>query len=498
MRGGSSVPVRWTRPYLPATVAGLPPGATQCSAGPPKRSSGLPSSSRTRGCINGCSPVGSSVGTPWCHSGGGKGCRWRGLGSHSGHFSRAVVRFSALLRNSRLHPKGGHSAHVRTGLPLARWTFHGLESGVPDAPGEGLFLEKANRLTASTVAMEKVVSTFTRGNHETSARLCWSDVRGVDGRRRGPISYAGKTVSPVPFPGPRHFPRSCYRLFMATARKERKPPTNKPAASTVSETAAAVKVVKPEGLELTEDQAATLTKLQGGLQLDKALAERVALQVTGLNESVQLDLHNKLGGLILKEFFKGKMENYRAVGRLHTSFRAMLSSGIEVTKAKVFYGVRIHHQLSVLGPLGKKLSYTHHRHLSQLKDDEVMKEVAGLAVKGRWSHKRLHTEVKKRKGGGGGGEVSRRGRPSHPAFRLGVQTMMKGLDQAVQGEVQRLVEFYSPQENDTPERAAERKAEGEAFLKDLGELEKGFDKLKKMKVEAEKKINAIDVSVAEG
>lgn len=283
---------------------------------------------------------------------------------------------------------------------------------------------------------------------------------------------------------------------MATSRKKTKLPPKRVSEEVSpalrSKDDGSVKVRKPGSSQPTEQQLAILEQLDGGMSWDKNLTQTVIYKVQRVNDSAKLLRYRDVGAVILEAFFGGSFEKYQQTQGVHASYQSLLESGLK--KHEIYYGIRIWKNFKDLGTaLAKNLSYTHHRHLTQIRDKHEKKELAQQAVDEGWSHKKLLAAVKKLRGGKGKSP----GRPPHPVFRRGVQAMVAGLRSALKGEIDELVEFYTPSGQETAQQKKKREADTKAFLAQLTELTEGLEDIRQMKEEAEQKLLAIDVDSEE-
>ena len=107
----------------------------------------------------------------------------------------------------------------------------------------------------------------------------------------------------------------------------------------------------------------------------------------------------RLGRFLLETFFGGEVGRFRAEGETDPSWRALVSDPrIVVAHSTLWAAVRTVGQLEELGPVGRKLSPTHHRRLFAVDDLPVKRLLARRSVAEGWSSRQLEAAIAAERG----------------------------------------------------------------------------------------------------
>lgn len=151
--------------------------------------------------------------------------------------------------------------------------------------------------------------------------------------------------------------------------------------------------------------------------------------VRELNEAFRggtMDLHLKMGQVIINRLYAGDLSAWRAHGPKEVSFESLAARtgrDLLVSASSLYRAVALFELTERLGvSKWKSLGVSHLRAVLGLADQQ-QRPLLAAAEQGEWTVERLETEVSKLRGS----ENRRRGRPPLPAFMKTVHRIAKAL-----------------------------------------------------------------------
>jgi hypothetical protein len=217
-------------------------------------------------------------------------------------------------------------------------------------------------------------------------------------------------------------------------------------------------------------KSSTLAAPLGAEDLRKRLIQDAVDTINGTYVRGVLETHLEIGRYILKTFFNGDFEVFQEYGAKHTTFLALSEHpGLRFHPSLLGLCVRVLAQTEALPrEVAEGLSFTDHRRLLPLKDEEQKKSLARRAVQGEWSSRDLAAEVDKALG------RKRRPKPAGAAFLAGLKLASRAAE--ILGEEAPLFS-----EKDLPDKKVKELIQG--LESDLEVLEKALEDLKALRNE---------------
>jgi hypothetical protein len=161
-----------------------------------------------------------------------------------------------------------------------------------------------------------------------------------------------------------------------------------------------------------------------------ALLDKVVAEVNRIHSQKGMELARALGQFLLKSFFGGSIETFKARAAKHATFRALARrEDLQVSYATLWYSIAVIEQIEQLPEfVSSQLSFSHHRLLLPVEDVKEKLSLARRVIDEKLTTRQLELLIRRRDGDL---VTSRTGRPRIPEYRKGVNRVRAALETAV-------------------------------------------------------------------
>ena len=176
--------------------------------------------------------------------------------------------------------------------------------------------------------------------------------------------------------------------------------------------------------------------LPGEKAVDSVLVQSAVQRINEIHRNKGIETARAIGEYLLDAFFDGDVTAFRSKGKKHASLRALaVRDDVAVSYTVIWYSIAVLEVLRQLpADIGAALPLSHHRLLVHVKDEDLRRELAEVAVEDDLTKRQLAEKIKALEAEEAL-EGKKAGRPALPLWAKSLAPVRKAIEAAAASEI---------------------------------------------------------------